>query len=540
MNGEFFMRCKFSLSVVITFFIFFSIIFNPAHAATSYYYDTNGRLLQESTLTGDTIRYVYDQNGNMTSKTSGESFTEFLSTLGSEQGKNNWYYQIWDGTQYKNMAWDSVGARWKGENDWEIISKDWIHPDGNDVALKWVAPQTGSIRITGKVAKHLINLQGDGVRVKIMKNSTQIWPSSGWQSIQGNDSIGVSTDVNVNVAKGDAIYFIVNENGNLFCDATVWNPSITYIEKALSAFGSEQGKNNWYYQIWDGTQYKNMTWDSVGAKWKGEKDWDIISKDWMHPDGNDAVLKWVAPQTGSIRITGRVAKLPINLQGDGVRVKMMKNSTQIWPSTGWQSIQGNDSIGVSTDVNVNVVKGEAIYFIVNQNGSKGYDGTVWNPSITYIEKASSAFGSEQGKNNWYYQIWDGTQYKNMTWDSVGARWKGEKDWDIISKDWMHPDGNDAVLKWVAPQAGSIRITGRVAKLPINLQGDGVRVKIMRNSTQIWPSSGWQSIQGNDSIGVSTNVNVNVEKGEAIYFIVNQNVSKGFDGTVWNPSIIYTN
>ncbi|MNC74279.1 hypothetical protein D3C75_1256060 [compost metagenome] len=63
----------------------------------------------------------------------------------------------------------------------------------------------------------------------------------------------------------------------------------------------------------------------------------------------------------------------------------MKNSTQVWPSSGWQIIQGNDSVGVNATVNVNVTSGDSIYFVVNQNGNYGFDATVWNPVITYIK-----------------------------------------------------------------------------------------------------------------------------------------------------------
>ncbi|KWX77769.1 RHS repeat protein [Paenibacillus jilunlii] len=532
-----FNRCIFIFGIAL--FMFLDVTSNSALAMKSYFYDTNGRLVQESALTGETIRYSYDQNGSLISKSSGESFFQYLSAFSSEQGQSNWYYQIWNGTRYEDMTWDAVESRWKGKKDWDIISKEWMHPDGNDVALKWVAPQTGSIRITGKVAKHPINLQGDGVRVKIMKNNTQVWPASGWQNISGNDSVGVTPTVNVNVTIGDTLYFIVNQNGNNGYDATTWNPVITYIEKFSSAFSSQQGRNNWYYQTWSGMRYEDMAWDAAESRWQGGKTWNIISKEWMHPDG-DVALKWVAPQTGSIRITGKVAKHPINLQGDGVRVKIMKNSAQVWPASGWQSINGDDSVGVAPSINVNVTIGDSLYFIVNQNGNNGYDGTAWNPAIIYIEKFSSAFSTEQGRNNWYYQIWNGTRYEDMTWNAVESRWRGKKDWDIISKEWMHPDGNDAALKWVAPQTGSIRITGKVAKHPINLQGDGVRVKIMKNNTQVWPASGWQSISGDDAVGVTPTVNVNVTIGDSLYFIVNQNGNNGYDGTTWNPAINYIN
>ncbi|WP_039834492.1 hypothetical protein, partial [Paenibacillus sonchi] len=75
-----------------------------------------------------------------------------------------------------------------------------------------------------------------------------------------------------------------------------------------------------------------------------------------------------------------------------------------WPASGWQNINGDDSVGITPTVNVNVAIGDSLYFIVNQNGNYGYDGTTWNPAITYIEKFSSAFSTEQGQSNWYYQI----------------------------------------------------------------------------------------------------------------------------------------
>ncbi|MBW4084561.1 RHS repeat domain-containing protein [Paenibacillus sp. S150] len=205
----------------------FSSMYNLASAAV-FYYDSNGRLTQKSEVTGETVRYVYDQNGNLVSKNAGESYFESATAFSSKQGEYNWYYQLWNGTRYEDMTWDAAESRWKGNRDWDIISKDWLHPDGNDAALKWVAPQTGSIRITGKIAKHPVNLQGDGVRVKIMKNNTQVWPSTGWKTIQGDDAIGLNVLVNINVTLGDSIYFIVNQNSDYGYDGTVCNPEITY------------------------------------------------------------------------------------------------------------------------------------------------------------------------------------------------------------------------------------------------------------------------------------------------------------------------
>lgn len=63
--------------------------------------------------------------------------------------------------------------------------------------------------------------------------------------IQGNDAKGINLNLDENVSAGDAIYFVVNQNGNIGSDATQWNPFISYVERASSAFGPKQGNDNW-------------------------------------------------------------------------------------------------------------------------------------------------------------------------------------------------------------------------------------------------------------------------------------------------------
>ncbi|MCM3701477.1 hypothetical protein [Paenibacillus macerans] len=78
------------------------------------------------------------------------------------------------------MTWNTTTSRWERADPWSLVTDDWLHPDEEDTVLKWVAPFTGTIRITGNVSKHPANQDGDGVRVKIMKNNQQVWPCSGW------------------------------------------------------------------------------------------------------------------------------------------------------------------------------------------------------------------------------------------------------------------------------------------------------------------------------------------------------------------------
>ncbi len=126
------------------------------------------------------------------------------------------------------MTWDAANNRWKGAQTYAIIGSTWQHPDTNDSVRAWQVPKAGTIRIAGKPKKQAGSGGGDGVRVKIVQNSSQIWPSSGWKTLASNNFTGINHDVTANVAAGDWIYFIVNKNGTNIEDTTEWNPTIAY------------------------------------------------------------------------------------------------------------------------------------------------------------------------------------------------------------------------------------------------------------------------------------------------------------------------
>ncbi|MCR8843755.1 hypothetical protein NQ117_08650 [Paenibacillus sp. SC116] len=532
---------KFQRIVVLMMISILSMPVLLGHANASnvdYLYDNAGRLVQMN----DT-QLLYDNNGNMTKKSGVMSYTA-SKAFSKIQGKSNWYYQEWDGKNYKDVAWSNDQGLWKGSNRWLMLTATYQHPDGSDAVRKWIAPRSGTVTITGKVAKLDGQIHGDGVRVSIMKNNSPIWPSSGWKFIEYNDTKGVNVSVTTEVKEGDALYFIVNQNKTFDYDGTYWDPTITYLPlsyRASNDFSSIQSMNNWYFQEWDGQKYADITWNTALNHWQGNSQWLRIGTDFQHPDGSDSVRKWIAPRSGAIEITGKVAKSDGQTLGDGVRVKVMRNNGQIWPSSGWQVIEHDDTKGVQVSVTAKVAKGDALYFIVNQNKTIDYDGTYWDPKINYIslsQKASEGYSIVQGKNNWSYQEWDGKQYKNIAWDSFLNQWKGSNKWLRVTKNSQHPDESDSVRKWIAPRGGKIDISGKVAKLKGEIQGDGVRVKIMKNSNQIWPATDWQVIEHDDTQGVNVSVTTEVAKGDALYFIVNQNKTIDYDGTYWDPTISY--
>ena len=309
----------------------------------------------------------------------------FARDFSMTQGNRGWYYMEAANGSYQNMTWDDSQKKWKGSGAFNLIwAPGSMHPDGNDTILAWKAPKAGTVQVVGNPKK--ANLGNDGVNVKILKGSTQVWPGSGWQFIGGSDSTGVSHNVTIQVKKDEMIYFVLNKNGNNYNDGTSWNPLITYnvVEKysLTSDFSSVQGSRGWYYLETASTGYQQMTWDSSVNRWKGKKQYSLIwAPAQLHPDTSDTVVAWKASHSGSVTIKGNPKKVS---QGyDGVKVKILKNTQNLWPENGWQSIGGSDTTGMAHQLTTNVSSGDWIYFIVNQNGSNAGDEINWNPVITF-------------------------------------------------------------------------------------------------------------------------------------------------------------
>ena len=112
-------------------------------------------------------------------------------------------------------------------------------------------------------------------------------------------------------------------------------------------------------------------------------------------------------------------------------------------------------------------------------------------------------------------------------------WMGAE-WARVGKDWQHPgDNTPSVRRFVAPRAGHVRVTGRVAKL--HLDGDGVRAAILHGDRQLWQAE----IEGKDSTGVEPDLELDVQAGERLRFVIQQRGTIFCDTTHWDPVVTYS-
>jgi hypothetical protein len=141
----------------------------------------------------------------------------------------------------------------------------------------------------------------------------------------------------------------------------------------------EQGVGDWFYQYWNGSDYRPMSYRSGDHTWRGSAGLCLIGPGWMHPDvGCDPALTWISPQDGQITITGRYGDKHSD-SGDGIIVSIHHNDEDIWNRT----IEGDDTDEYKQRLIVDVVAGDAIYFRVNDRTNPGFDGVAFDPQINF-------------------------------------------------------------------------------------------------------------------------------------------------------------
>ena len=178
---------------------------------------------------------------------------------------------------------------------------------------------------------------GDGINACIVLNDRQIWPANGWQR-SADASVTVPFDITTDVAAGDRLVFIVNMNGGIGFDTTLFNPTITYADgekhTAGQEFSGQQGKNGWRYQYIENGKPVELAWYPQHQQWRGAVDNPLgvpfISAHSQHPQvGQDVARLWTPGRAGKIRITGSVCNTG-NPPGSGYGFRMGTSSYAPW------------------------------------------------------------------------------------------------------------------------------------------------------------------------------------------------------------------
>ncbi|MCP4645503.1 MAG: hypothetical protein GY851_33980 [bacterium] len=125
-------------------------------------------------------------------------------------------------------------------------------------------------------------------------------------------------------------------------------------------------------------------------------------------------------------------------------------------------------------------------------------------------------------------------YRDQEWHG-STFWTGA-DWTRVGKNWQHTgNATPSVRRFRAPRSGRITVSGRVFKADVNNGGgDGVRAEVRHNTAVVWSGE----IDGDDKTGVTHEVPLDVQAGDAIRFVLDKRGTIAYDTTYWDPCVAY--
>lgn len=181
-----------------------------------------------------------------------------LGGLFPQPGRDGWSAEITsDGNAYAPMTWVPPAKNPAGdiggtpnqpggvEGYWEgpglaRVGRGWQQASPEAACVRtWQAPESGNVSVIGRAMKEYYRqAQGGPLRVRILHNDTQVWPAEGWAEVPVNSLQGAAHHLNLAIAKGDTLRFILDRGASPETDIIAWMPRITYETPATPQNGS--------------------------------------------------------------------------------------------------------------------------------------------------------------------------------------------------------------------------------------------------------------------------------------------------------------
>ncbi|MBO4954166.1 MAG: S-layer homology domain-containing protein [Clostridia bacterium] len=464
-----------------------------------------------------------------------------------------------------------------------------------DPVVAFTAPIDGTIMIHASKADKTSSMLGDGVQLKILRNSEQVYPAEDWVVVEPGATVELPNLV-FDVKKGDVIRFRVNCIGNQTADGIRWEKKISYLGKEAMAQPVEDVT---FEQPEDMTIATTYTVADGFAKNPGETPWgfehavvntdnyeplEFIQNGWysgeyqnwaqgtvQHPLSMhagmiaDPVVSFTAPIDGTVLIHATKADKTSSTLGDGVQLKILKNNQQVYPSLGWAQVLPGQVVELP-DIVFKVKKGDVIRFRVNCIENQSADGIHWEKTISYLMDASnvvpasgvsttipegailsegttpvSAFEGTEG-TDWKFQVTPIglNDYTDMEYIQSGWYVDTYMNWRSGAAPYRRAlsagEANDACYTYTCPKDGTIVLLENVAETRANSR-DGNKFCILKNDQNIYPDMAMVEIKPGKQVKIP-NLVFPVKKGDKIYFRANCNASQTADMLVWEPTVCY--
>jgi len=164
------------------------------------------------------------------SEPTGAQSYEALGDFSPTQLTNHWAYEeTVDNLTYTDLAWDKGGyeGRWTGSGLGRI-GRIWMQPSSqHDLSRTFIVPSAGVMSTSGEIRKDPSANNGYSCFVRILINSSQVWPSEGWAEVSPSYDQSTRYSLgNLPIKAGDKIRFVIKHSGANRADPIVWDPAI--------------------------------------------------------------------------------------------------------------------------------------------------------------------------------------------------------------------------------------------------------------------------------------------------------------------------
>jgi len=163
-----------------------------------------------------------------------------------EAGRDGWSAEHMDSAGWQPMAWvprpfsaagdhGGTGRQPGGvEGWWEAadgarVGRGWQQAGSSGACARcWTVPASGQYRIVGRPVKERYRQERGGpLRVRILVNSRQVWPATGWSEVETKkDAQGHTHDLRLDLQAGDVVRFALDQGRNTTDDVVAWMPAI--------------------------------------------------------------------------------------------------------------------------------------------------------------------------------------------------------------------------------------------------------------------------------------------------------------------------
>ena len=333
-----------------------------------------------------------------------------------------WSYQHLKNGVYTNLTYDATNSRWGTTDPGRLhtVESDLVtgkaaiavRPESTttDTVLTFTAPYSGKINVSmangGVFAPHN---SVDEISFTFKQNDTVVRSVSDLDSAYSNPSSSrfFADTVELTVTEGDELHFIVHRNKQSANPQTYFNPFIEYTEleeelpsyNAYEEYSTEANPNGvWSYQHLKNGTYTDLTYDAANNYWGTTDPGRLytVSSDLVtgkaavavRPESTttDTVLTFTAPRSGRVNVSmanGGVFA-PHN-SVDEISFTFKQNDRVVRSVSDLDNAYNTFGSRFFADVvELTVVQGDELHFIVHRNQQSADPLTYFNPQIVYV------------------------------------------------------------------------------------------------------------------------------------------------------------